>query len=260
MPPRPSPAQAQPLRSSPGYFSGAPRKPMQDAKDTDTKTTAANTGAEGSAKQARGSKLVAFGLPLLVCLLGVGSMAATVFFGKDKMLKGKTYPAALAAVFYAVAPLFAAWRLGGDAVRGFKAAGVGAKVGRVLALLVMAVLALVHVLLVVRLASSPFNTTKGRGKSAVDLKEIMVCTAIGAVVGLAATLAVLVREGAARVASKAVRITLYVLLAVLVAVLLVGYFATLAVAAKGSTRPESAVAVPTAPQAHTSQLGLNEDA
>ncbi len=178
--------------------------------DNDTKTT--DTSPDGKALR---SKLVVFGLPVLVWVLGTASMAAVIFFSGDKILKGGMRPA-LAAAFYALAPLYAVFRLGSDAVRSFKAASTLGKVGRVVALVEMASHVLIHVATVVRFATSPFKTD-------IDIGSALFTALISAAIGLLATLAVLVHEGAARVGSKAVRIVLYVLLGALLIALLVGY-------------------------------------
>jgi hypothetical protein len=168
-------------------------------------------------KAAQRSRLVAFRMPVLLWLASAASMLAVVIVSGDN-IRDSGVRRAVAAALDAVSPLYAVWRLGSDAVHGFKAAGTGAKVGRVLALVLMGAVVAMHVYTVWMLGTKNI-------KPQVNYNRLF--TKFGAALGLASTLGLLTWEGAARVARRWVRAVLYVVLSVLVVVCLLGYIIAL---------------------------------
>lgn len=168
-------------------------------------------------KAAQRSKLMAFGLPVLLWAVSVGSLAAVMVVSGPEGMRGSGVRRAAAAAVCAVAPLYAAWRMGSDAVRGFKAAGMGAKVGRVAALVLMGAAVVVHAVAVGMLGGRKLS-------SSVEDNAIGFFAAIG----LLSTAGLLAWEGAGRAPRKWVRVVLYVVLAAAVAACLLGYLIVLA--------------------------------
>lgn len=172
-------------------------------------------------KAAQRSKLMAFGLPVLLWAVSVGSLAAVMVVSGPEGMRGSGVRRAAAAAVCAVAPLYAAWRMGSDAVRGFKAAGMGAKVGRVAALVLMGAAVVVHAVAVGMLGGRKLS-------SSVEDNAIGFFAVVGAAIGLLSTAGLLAWEGAGRAARKWVRVVLYVVLAAAVAACLLGYLIVLA--------------------------------